>query len=155
MDGLPGATGATGSAGSTGPTGPAGPAAPPRPSQGMGLTDTATFSFVNEAGEPGRTCSGTSELLNLLHRKYQPLTYIGLIWSSDTPTSYTVDVKDVSNRTILTFEVPASPVVSVKNVYEIFTNPPPTTLFTRLLKVYITVPSPAKVSLFSCMVGFN
>jgi hypothetical protein len=124
----------------------------------MGLVDTATFSFVNEHGDPGRLCiTHPTELVNLIQRKYQPLTYIGLIWSSpDTITGYTVDVKDVSNKSILTFTVQPSPVVNVKNVFEIYTNPPPTTLFTRLLKVCVTLTSPATpLTIFTCMVGFN
>lgn len=152
MDGLPGLPGPTG------PQGPQGPPGRSSPTAGQGLDDTATFSFVNERGEPGRQVSGTAtDLVNLIQRKYQPLTYIGFIWSSpDTTTGYTVDVKDVSNRVVLTCIVPPSPVPNVKNVFEIYTNPAPTTLFTRLLKICVTVnPSADRVTFFTSMVGFN
>lgn len=148
MDGLPGPTG---------PQGPTGPAGRSSPTAGQGLDDTATFSFVNERGEPGRLVSSSGELVNLIQRKYQPLTYIGLIWSSpDTTTGYTVDVKDVSNRVVLTCIVPPSPVPNVKNVFEIYTNPAPTTLFTRLLKICVSLNPPAeRITFFTSMVGFN
>jgi hypothetical protein len=151
MDGLPGPTGATG------PTGPPGPPGRASPTAGQGLEDTATFSFVNERGEPGRQVTAAAELVNLIQRKYQPLTYIGFIWSSpDTTTGYTVDVKDVSNKVILTFIIPPSPVPNVKNVFEIYTNPALTTLFTRLLKVCVTLNPPGeRVTFFTSMVGFN
>jgi hypothetical protein len=154
MDGLPGPTGSTGATGAQGPAGPPGRASP---TAGQGLDDTATFSFVNERGEPGRQLTATAELVNLIQRKYQPLTYIGFIWSSpDTVTGYTVDVKDVSNKVILTFTVPPSPVPNVKNVFEIYTNPALTTLFTRLLKMCITLNPPGeRVTFFTLMVGFN
>ena len=153
MDGLPGPTGAQGMQGPTGPTGRSSPTA------GQGLDDTATFSFVNERGEPGRHIAATAnaELVNLIQRKYQPLTYIGVIWSSpSTIAGYTVDVKDVSNKVVLSFAVPPSPVPNVKNVFEIYTNPAPTTLFTRLLKVCVTLNPPTdRITFFTFMVGFN
>jgi hypothetical protein len=134
-----------------------GPPGRASPTAGQGLDDTATFSFVNERGEPGRQVTAAAELVNLIQRKYQPLTYIGFIWSSpDTTTGYTIDVKDVSNKVVLTFTVPPSPVPNVKNVFEIYTNPALTTLFTRLLKMCITLNPPGeRVTFFTSMVGFN
>ncbi len=157
MDGLPGPTGAPGPPGPAGPQGAQGPPGRASPTAGQGLDDTATFSFVNERGEPGRQVTAAAELVNLIQRKYQPLTYIGFIWSSpDTVTGYTVDVKDVSNKVVLSFIVPPSPVPNVKNVFEIYTNPAPTTLFTRLLKVCVTLNPPGeRVTFFTSMVGFN
>jgi hypothetical protein len=157
MDGLPGPTGAPGPPGPAGPQGAQGPPGRASPTAGQGLDDTATFSFVNERGEPGRQVTAAAELVNLIQRKYQPLTYIGFIWSSpDTTTGYTIDVKDVSNKVVLTFTVPPSPVPNVKNVFEIYTNPALTTLFTRLLKVCVTLNPPGeRVTFFTSMVGFN
>jgi hypothetical protein len=62
----------------------------------------------------------------------------------------------VSNKVVLTFTVPPSPVPNVKNVFEIYTNPALTTLFTRLLKICVTLNPPGeRVTFFTSMVGFN
>lgn len=158
-DGIDGQRGPQGPQGLEGPQGPQGPQGGPASyspvTSGMGLFDTSTYSFVNSEGVSGMTYSGSTEFLNIINRKYLPLTYIGIIWSAgDTVTKCTINLKDVTNKVLLSFVVGPSQVANTKNVYEIYPNPPLTTLFTRLIKFTIQV-EPINLIVYSIMIGFN
>ena len=163
-DGRDGVDGVDGNRGPTGPTGPQGEKGPPGDrgsgsfgpvTSGMGLFDTSTYSFVNNEGVSGMSYSGSTEFLNIINRKYLPLTYIGIIWSApDTITKCSIILKDVTNKVLLSFVVGPSQVANTKNVYEIYPNPSIATLFTRLIKFTIQV-EPMNLTVYSIMIGFN
>lgn len=151
--GPPGPVGPQGPPGPPGLSGPKGPSGYSPVSQGNGLLDTTSYSFLSPEGT-GTTFVGEKDILYLLNRKNLPITYIGLIWSSPTTTSpFTITLKDVSNKILLSFVVDPSQVANTKNVYEIFPNPALTTLFTRLIKFILISENP--VVLYSMMTGIH
>jgi len=105
--------------------------------QGHGLNNITMFSFTNK--------TNNNELLNIIHRKYLPITYIGIIYASDT--NCVIDIVDNSN-TILSLKLKAS----TKTIYEIYPNI--STQATRLLQ-FIINSDRSNIRFYSIMVGFS
>jgi len=101
---------------------------------GHGLNNITMFSFTNK--------TNNNELLNIIHRKYLPITYIGIIYASDT--NCVIDILDDSNI-ILSLKLKSSK----KTLYEIYPNI--STSSTRLL----TFVSRTEAIFYSIMVGFS
>ena len=161
-DGRDGKEGPRGPRGSQGPQGEQGPQGQQGDigisiPQGVGLFNTSTYSFVSNTGIAGITYNDSMEILNIMNRKYLPITYIGIIWStSDTSSQFTINLTDVSNKIILPLSIGPSKINNVKNVYEIFPSPSISTSFTRLIKFCLFMnPTTASVTFYSIMVGCN
>ena len=99
---------------------------------GHGLNNITTFSFTKNK----------DEILNIIHRKYLPITYIGIIYASDS--NFVINIVDDSNI-IYVLKLKASN----KTIYEVYPNI--STQVTRLL----TFVSKSEAEIYSIMVGFS
>jgi hypothetical protein len=150
LDGINGIDGDDGICGEKGQQGAQGPQGPQGPVCQSKHLNTSTFSFTGMNGDPGILYKPGSEVLNILNRANMPITYIGIIWSSNGANlSFFIDIKDHNNTLITRLAIGPSTNPINKNVYEIHLNPPINTPITRLLRFIVS----KDISLYSIMIG--
>ena len=152
-----GPSGPTGETGPTGPIGERGETGPHIVEPGKGLFNTNSFSFTSPTCPGGHYFEDAFEIVNLIHRKDSPITYIGVAWSSqDTSTKFSLSLRDINNASLYSFSIGPTTLKNAKNICEIFPKIPILTQTTRLLKITIEIePGYKKICIYNITIGYN